>query len=167
MFKYQWTTVHGRQMYACFYDGWKRLNYCKAATYECSQNVSGEYKVCRYYLISYGTPIAHVVVWPERNSTKTAFVTITINKDNWRCSTTTIHQLSRWLSYLHLFRNIPFELTYQYLKSVVYSNGFLGFNSETFCDYDVQVRALSHGYFVDEFNVAVPPYVTDYIPTLY
>lgn len=73
----------------------KRLNYCNAAYYHIETN-DGKYTIHKYALVSYETPICRIVQFVNNETGKDRF-NIFINRDSYRCSNSTIHQLVRFL----------------------------------------------------------------------
>ena len=110
VFKYSWNDSLGRPITATFWDNWNRLNYCKAATYYRShytdaRNIKRE----MHYLISYSTPIAMIARTYHIGTGEIMDLTAFINRTYWDCSSTTIHQLSRWLTELNFFKGIDLD----------------------------------------------------------
>lgn len=102
MFKIKYNTgISDRQV--TFVKPFKRLNYCKAAYYHkthvsnAKYNSSGHsYTFHKYAFVSYETPICRIVRIVNNVTNKDSFK-IYVNRDSYNCSTSTIHQLVRFL----------------------------------------------------------------------
>lgn len=116
VFKYKWNDAVGFPHTATFWDGWKRINYSKAATYYRSHYTDTIKQEC-YYLLSYATPIAMVSRTYHIGTGEIMNLTAYVNREYWDCSSTTIHHLSRWLNELKFFKGI--DLDYQSVAKIM------------------------------------------------
>ena len=101
MFKIKYNTgISDRE--ATFLPPFKRLDYCNAAYYhkthvsEKHDRNGHSYTIHKYALVSYETPICRIVRYVD-NVTHDDFFDVYINRDSYRCSSSTIHQLVRFL----------------------------------------------------------------------
>ena len=82
------TTYHG---------AFKRLGYCNAAYYQIEEhNESKARNYVTYGFVSYDTPICKVVYYHDIDTNVDGYH-VYVNRDSYRCSSTTIHQFGRFL----------------------------------------------------------------------
>lgn len=101
MFKIKYNTgISDKQV--TFLEPFKRLNYCNAAYYhkthvsEKHKKNGHSYTVHTFAFVSYETPICRIKQYID-NVTHDDFFDVYVNRDSYRCSTSTIHQLVRFL----------------------------------------------------------------------
>lgn len=100
-----------------YYGPFKQLNHCNAAWYEVASTdnknnaLKHTIKTIKYGLVSYDTPICIVNYHLDLNTNKDCF-NIFINRESYRCSNTTIRQLSKFLRMV-----MGDLLTYQEIKA--------------------------------------------------
>ena len=101
MFKIKYNNGYSDRQ-VTFVEPFKRLDYCNAAYYH-KTKVSDKhaknghsYTIHQYAFVSYETPICRIVQYIN-NVTHDDFFDVFVNKDSYRCSTSTIHQLVRFL----------------------------------------------------------------------
>lgn len=142
MFKIKYCNGYSNRQ-VTFVEPFKRLNYCNAAYYhnthvsDAKYNSSGHsYTFHKYALVSYETPICRIVRIVDNVTNKDSFK-IYVNRDSYNCSTSTIHQLVRFLRIAmgDLF-------TYQEIK---YYDGHCHYYNDVF----IQSYAPMHLFFVD------------------
>ena len=101
MFKIKYNNGYSDRQ-VTFTEPFKRLNYCNAAYYHKTKvsdkhaKNGNSYTIHQYAFVSYETPICRIVQYID-NVTHDDFFDVFVNKDSYRCSTSTIHQLVRFL----------------------------------------------------------------------
>lgn len=80
-----------------YYGTFKRLGYCNAAYYQSEEHNEYENMKFKIYgFVSYSTPICKVVYYHNLNTNKDGY-SVYVNRESFRCSSSTIHQLVRFL----------------------------------------------------------------------
>ena len=103
MFKYEYNNDCGAYTVE-FHGKWERFHYCKAAVmhlHEDGFGLHGEYVHEKWLMISYSTPILVIERMYNRINGEIIGYYIMWNEDMFRCSTSTIQQLSRFLNELN------------------------------------------------------------------
>lgn len=115
MFSIKWN--NGIRNYSTtYYEPFTRLDYCNAGMYAISHTDSEhnalkhtiEYE--EYGLVSYDTPICIINFMTDKDTNK-SYIHITVNRNSYRCSNSTIHQFVRFLR-----KTIGNLITYQTIK---------------------------------------------------
>lgn len=143
MFKYEYNNGFSSRR-VTFIPPFKRLNYCNAAYYHIEKQSDSKYNsnghsytIHKYAFVSYETPICRIVRYVDNTTNKDCF-SIYVNRDSYRCSNSTIHQLVRFLRIA-----VGDLISYQDIKYY-----------ETHCPYhnDVVIRTYApmHLFFEDE-----------------
>lgn len=100
MFKIKWEN-NLRKYETTFYKPFKRLDYCNAAVYEVEHTNTDNalhhtVHIVDYGFVSYDTPICIIRYYHDLNTNKDGY-NVTVNRDMYRCSNSTIHQFVRFL----------------------------------------------------------------------
>ena len=103
MVSYKWSSdIH--EYRTTFSDEFKRLSFCKAATFDVTHIDNGEYNAKSHVishrtcgLVSYDTPIIVFNYYHDKTTNKDG-LSVHVNAEQFNCSNTTIHQLSRYLN---------------------------------------------------------------------
>lgn len=122
MFKIKWATDINKYE-TTYYEPFVRLDSCNAAMYEIERTSNAnalhhDIHTIQYGFVSYDTPICTVHYWHDLDTNKDSF-NVTVNRDMYRCSMTTINQFSRFLR-----KTIGDILTYQDVKYYDKKSGF-------------------------------------------
>lgn len=122
MFKIKWENDVNTYE-TTYYEPFKRLDSCNAAMYEVARTsnenaLNHTIHTIQYGFVSYDTPICTVNYWHDLDTNKDGF-TITVNRDMYNCSMTTIHQFSRFLR-----KTMGDILTYHDVKYYDKKSGF-------------------------------------------
>ena len=117
MFRIKWNNGYTDYV-TTYYAPFKRLDYCNAAWYEIEETTS-EYNALQhtiqyheYGFVSYDTPICKISYWHDIDTNKDGY-NVYVNRESYRCSSSTIHQLVRFLR-----RTIGDLVTYQMIKEL-------------------------------------------------
>ena len=101
MFKIKYNNGYSDRQ-VTFVEPFKRLNHCNAAYYhkthvsEKHDRNGHSYTIHTYAFVSYETPICRIKQYID-NVTHDNFFDVYVNRDSYRCSASTIHQLVRFL----------------------------------------------------------------------
>lgn len=122
MFKIKWANDINTYE-TTYYDPFKRLDSCNAAMYEVERTsnknaLQHDIHTIQYGLVSYDTPICIIRYYHDLDTNKDGF-NVTVNRDMYMCSMTTIHQFSRFLR-----KTMGDILTYQDIKYYDNKSGF-------------------------------------------
>lgn len=116
-----------------FYDGWKRLNCCNAATYyethtddENNNALHHRLKYETWYLVSYASPIMRVKRCTDLTNGRIVHTSIWVNEIKWNCSRTTIQHISRFCRNLHFFNSVDIDY-YDIKDAMLGTNLHFGF----------------------------------------
>lgn len=110
MFSYEYNNGY-RPITVKFHGEWERYHYCKAAYMHIkTYSVNDKYVYEKWLFVSYATPILVIERMYVMSTGYIIGYNVMWNKDSYRCSATTIHQLSRFLN----------ELNYRYGVSISY-----------------------------------------------
>ena len=102
MFSYEYINNY-RPITVTFYGEWKRYHYCKAAYMHVkTYSTDDRYVYEKWLFVSYATPILVIERMYLMGTGGIKGYNIMWNEDSYRCSATTIHQLSRFLNELDL-----------------------------------------------------------------
>lgn len=96
MFTIKWSNDNSK-FRTTYYGAFKRLDYCNAAYYqslEYDDPKNTSYAV--YGFVSYSTPICKVRYYHNLTTNKDGYH-VYVNRESFRCSSSTIHQLVRFL----------------------------------------------------------------------
>lgn len=132
MFKIKYNTgISNRQV--TFTEPFKRLDYCNAAYYHKThvtkplKKIGHSYTVHTFAFVSYETPICRITRYID-NVTHNDFFNVYVNKDSYKCSNSTIHQLVRFLRIaigdLFTYQEIKYYETHSPYKDYCYISSY-------------------------------------------
>lgn len=104
MFKYEYAgNIHKDKWCVEFHGKWQRFHYCKAAVMHLKEyefGLHGDYVHESWLFMSYSTPILYISRMYHLGTGSIIGYDVIWNNDYFRCSKTTIQQLSRFLNEL-------------------------------------------------------------------